>query len=195
MTPLADKLLWTALVMALALGILFDLSSLPEDISRVHHFPAEGLGFTSVEIPLSSSELSLYTKAEVIKRYYQLGRDRFMLIAIDGAKNRHAVHDPMYCFQGAGWRVAEKNTVPFEGGEALVLLLEKDGSYREVAYWFTDGKNRHTSVVRYWIQATLRRISMGRSGKEPLLVMLQSVDDNPVNFRKIFDQFGVLFLL
>ncbi len=195
MTPLADKLLWTALIMALALGILFDASSLPEDMSRVNHIPAQGLGFTSVDIPLSSSELSLYSKAEVVKRYYQLGKDRFMLIAIDGAKNRHAVHDPIYCFQGAGWQIAEKIAVPVESGEALLLLLEKNGSYREVAYWFTDGKNRHTSVVRYWIQATLRRITMGRSGKEPILIMLQSVDEHPANFRKIFDQFGVLFVL
>jgi len=181
--------------MTLFLGILFDAGSLPEEKSRVHHIPAQGLGFTSIDIPLSVSELSLYTRAEVVKRYYQLGKDRFMLIAIDGAKNRHAVHDPMYCFQGAGWKIAKKDMVPIENGEARLLFLEKDGSYREAAYWFSDGKKRHTSVVRYWIQATLRRITMGRSGKEPILIMLQSAEEHPVNFRKIFDEFGILFLL
>jgi hypothetical protein len=191
--PLTNTLLWVALCTALLLGMLFDACPPPDELSRVHGIPAQGLGFEGADLPLNQSELSLYNKAEVIKRYYQIGRTRFMLIAIDGAKNRHAIHDPMYCFRGAGWMIERKDKLPIEGGEALLLHLKKGVTSRNVAYWFSDGRTRHGSVVRYWLQATLRRITMGHSGKEPILVMIQSIDDDPINFMQILDQFGALF--
>ncbi|HPW67959.1 MAG TPA: exosortase-associated EpsI family protein [Deltaproteobacteria bacterium] len=128
-----------------------------------------------------------------MKRYYGFGADELVLIAIDGAGNRHAVHDPMYCFRGAGWRIWNKTVAPVEGGEALLLQLEKYGRIRETAYWFSNGRQRHISVMRYWFQATLRRITLGRSDKEPVLIMLQSVEDHPLNLGEVLDQFGVLF--
>lgn len=193
MSPLTNKLLWIALCAAIGIGILFDLNPLPEETSRVHRIPSRGIGFSGMDIPLSKGELSLYNKAEVVKRCYLVGRYQFMLIAIDGAKNRHAVHDPMYCFQGAGWRAARKEEVPIESGKAMLLHLKRDAKVREVVYWFSDGKSRHTSVVRYWIQATFRRISMGHSGQEPILVILQPIQDETINFTFILNQFGALF--
>lgn len=92
-----------------------------------------------------------------------------------------------------GWQVRNKTLVPIQGGEALLLQLEKDNMIRETAYWFSNGRQRHTSVMRYWLQATLRRITLGRSDKEPVLIMLQSVEDHALNLSEVLDQFGVLF--
>ncbi len=64
---------------------------------------------------------------------------------------------------------------------------------RETAYWFSTGRQRHTSVIRYWFQATLRRITLGRSDKEPVLIMIQSEEDHTLNLGEVLDQFGVLF--
>jgi hypothetical protein len=193
MNSFAYRLLWTGLCIVIILGIIFDICRLPAERSRIHAIPFTGLGFAGVDIPLTSSELSIYRKAEVIKRYYRFGSDEFVLIAIDGAGNRHAVHDPMYCFRGAGWQIRNKTLVPIQGGEALLLQLEKDNMIRETAYWFSNGRQRHTSVMRYWLQATLRRITLGRSDKEPVLIMLQSVEDHALNLSEVLDQFGVLF--
>lgn len=193
MSPLARKLLWIALGLALVMGGAFELCKGSGDQSRVHRIPARGFGFTSFEIPLSAGELDRYKKAEVIKRCYLMGQTRFMLIAIDGEKNRHAVHDPMYCFTGAGWRIRGSESAQIEAGSCTILHLTNGSSSRDVVYWFTDGRKRHASVVRYWFQATLRRITMGRSGREPILVMLQSVEGYPVNLVAVMNQLGALF--
>ncbi|HOS96400.1 MAG TPA: exosortase-associated EpsI family protein [Deltaproteobacteria bacterium] len=193
MSTATSIVLWVGLCLALALGILVDLFRPVEEMSRVRAIPMYGLGFTGSDLPLNESELSLYKKAEVVKRCYRVGRNRFMLIAIDGARNRHAVHDPQYCFRGAGWTVQGRERFPIEGGEAVLLHLEKGDARQDVAYWFSDGRRRHGSVVRYWLQATLRRMTLGRSGREPILVMIQSMDDEPINVMQIVDQFGALF--
>jgi hypothetical protein len=193
MSPLAHKLLWVALSLALAMGIAIDLYPMPEEGSRVHRIPSRGLGYTSFNIPLRGEEISFYRKAMVVKRCYLMGSRRFLLIAIDGAGNRHAVHDPMYCFRGAGWRIRGAEPIPIEGGSAVLLHLKSSSSSRDVAYWFSDSQTRHASVVRYWLQATMKRISMGRSGREPILIMLQSIDGNPINLVEIMNQFGPLF--
>jgi hypothetical protein len=179
--------------MAIGLGLLFDVCAPSEELSRVRTIPAQGLGFSGTDLPMNQRELSLYNKAEVVKRYYRVGKNRFMLIAIDGSKNRHAVHDPLYCFRGAGWSVVKKEPFPVEGGTVILLKLRKGAARQQVAYWFSDGRNRHGSVMRYWFQATLKRITMGYSGKEPILVMIQSVNDEPINVMQILDQFGELF--
>jgi hypothetical protein len=192
MSTLVNRLLWAALCAVIALGIVFDLHRLPLGVSRVTLIPAQGLGFESVELALDKSELALYNKAEVVKRCYTVGNQSFLLIAVDGSRNRHAVHDPIYCFKGAGWQIVRSRTVSIEGGEALMMRLRKD-STRDLLYWFSDGRTRHCSVVRYWIQATIRRITMGLSGEEPVLVILQSIEGSEVDFMKVMDQIGVFF--
>ena len=192
MSSLAQRLLWTAFVLTLGLGILFDICAVPEGRSRVNIIPPSGLGFKSHEMTLSPSELSIYKKADVIKRCYQLGSDRFILIAIDGSKNRHAVHDPVYCLQGAGWHIQEKKELPIQGGHAMLLKLKKQGQYRQTVYWFSNGTTRSTSVVWFWFHATLRRLSLGHYCKEPILIMLQSYEGNRPYWSEILDKFGLL---
>jgi hypothetical protein len=193
MSRLAQRLLWGALALALVMGVAFDLSRKGADASRIHRIPAKGFGFHSFEIPLSQGELARYKQAEVIKRCYVMGASRFILVAIDGERNRHAVHDPMYCFTGSGWRIVSTESMPIEAGSCTVLHLMKGAVSRDVAYWFTDGRKRHASVVRYWLQATLRRITMGRFGQEPVLVMIQSIEGSPVNLTNVMNQLGALF--
>lgn len=192
MSRRAEALLWTALSLAAALGILVDLSRRYEPPSRIVSIPVSGLGFASTEVPLNQSERGIYSRADVIKRCYQVGKNRFLLIAIDGTRNRHAVHDPLFCFTGAGWKVASREDFPLESGQGALLHLRRKGERQDVLYWFSDGRSRHASVVRYWIQATLRRVTLGRSGKEPILVMIQSVSGEPVDFPKVIEMFGVL---
>ncbi|HHO76651.1 MAG TPA: exosortase-associated EpsI family protein [Deltaproteobacteria bacterium] len=193
MTRLTNILLWLGFSLTLIIGIIFDIYGVHNGTSRIHNLPLQGLGYTGYDMSLNPSERSLYSDAEVLKRCYQLGKDKFVLIAIDGARNRHAVHDPIYCFQGAGWSISSTRKLPIEGGSGLLMNLQRDEQDREILYWFTNNKTRHSSVVRYWIQATIRRITLGRSGQEPILIMMQSLDNKGIEWAKILDEFGLLF--
>ena len=160
---------------------------------RMNQLPKSGLGYIGLDLPMVPSEDSVYKRAHVLKRGYQYGLyNRFVLIVVDGSQNRHAVHDPLYCFRGAGWDIVINQTIPIEGGEARFLRLLKNGKERETLYWFSDGQTRHVSVGRYWFQTTLRRLTLGFSGQEPVMVILQPFGENPFYWQKIITQFGPL---
>ena len=77
--------------------------------------------------------------------------------------------------------------------EALRLLkLTKGNQQAEVMFWYSDGLSRYSSAPRYWWETTLRRLTLGRSGREPVLVVLERFGDDVVNWQRLADQFVVL---
>ena len=78
--------------------------------------------------------------------------------------------------------------VALPSGQARHVSFEKHGRRAELLFWFSDGAERHASIPRYWWQTMLRRLTCGRSGDEPVLVMLQSYDQRPVDWRTILDK-------
>ena len=63
--------------------------------------------------------------------------------------------------------------------------MQKHGRRTEVIYWFSDGDEIHASISRYWLQATARRLTRGWLRDEPLLIMLQSYDDETLDVQAL----------
>jgi len=185
--------LWVVFFLVLSFSLFLEMYPLPHTGNRLGELPASGTGFSSQDIPLTPAEFSIFGRARTVKRFYQFGNQRFIMVVLDGTLNRHAVHDPIYCLSGSGWQVLDRKGIDIEGGRADLIRLSKNSQEREALFWFSDGSSRHASVIRYWLQTTLRRITFGRSGLEPVLVILQSFGDDQPNWQLLLHQFGLLY--
>jgi hypothetical protein len=181
-----------ALLTLTAIGI-WEFVKLPDAADRLAALPVAGLNFASRELPLTTAERDIYGRARVLKRLYQVGRQRFALVVVDGSLNRHAVHDPLYCFRGAGWTVTATRDWPVRGGAARVVTLAQGRATAEAVYWFSDGATRHASAPRYWWQTALRRLSLGRSGPEPILVLVHNLEADSGGLTTALEQVPALF--
>jgi len=175
-------LLWVAIVVAIGLGLLWQLFPLPDAGKRLDALPQRGLMMVSEDLPVTAVEQQIYADARVLKRLVQVRGQRVILTIIDGTHNRHAVHDPLFCFRGAGWEVVGESGFPVEWGDAQRVNLLKRGEPAEALYWFTDGDRAFGSSLAYWWSTTLRRVSLGLSGAEPVLVVITPLDQRPINW-------------
>lgn len=189
------KLLWLTLALALLLGAIWQFYPLPDATQRMDALPLYGREFLGRNLELSPFEKDLFANVNVLKRLYQVGDQNLFITALDGTRNRHVVHDPFYCFRGGGWELLDKKVVPVPNGEAMFLNLQRNDQLQEALYWFTDGHQQYTSPLRYWWQATLRRLTLGRSGPEPILVVVQPVDAQTLDLDALLKQFPTLFAL
>lgn len=170
---ITDRLLWPLLVVAVILALIWRLQKLPDASVRLNSLPKAGLGFASRELPVTDAEKQIYGKASVIKRLYSVRGKMIVTIVIDGSANRHAVHDPLYCLRGAGWQVVREADYPMANGYGKLVGMARNGETSEALYWFSDGHTQWSSPNKYWWEASLRRLSFGKSGDEPVLVVLQ----------------------
>ena len=115
--------LWLGLAVVALLSGLWSWRPMDKSAGRLAILPLEGFGFSSRDLPLNQTEIQTYRQAEAIKRLYQTKGQRFILTAVDGSRNRHAVHDPLYCFRGDGWQVLRQQLVTVPGGHAKLLTL------------------------------------------------------------------------
>ena len=97
--------LWVGLGVSVLLTLLWNWVPRGEPSQRLRVLPKAGLGFASRDLPLNETEVQVYRQAEAVKRFYQARGQRFILTVVDGSRNRHAVHDPLYRFRGDGWQV------------------------------------------------------------------------------------------
>jgi len=125
-------------------------------------------------MPLSPGEQVIFSGVNVLKRDATVGGDHAVLTVIDGTKNRHAVHDPVFCFRGAGWDIVSQENIPMSNGEARLVHLRQDKDTAEALYWFSDGQTQFDRPLEYWWKTALRRLTFGASGNEPVLVVLTS---------------------
>jgi hypothetical protein len=170
---LRRALLCSGVVFAAVCGLVWGSYPLPDATARLNSVRPRGPGFASRELPLTDTERTILGRVDLVHRLYRIGKYDVFMTVIDGTRDRHAVHDPRYCFQGAGWRVLNEQPVSIPNGHAS-WISAVDGDRRlEVLFWFSDGRTAHTSMARYWRQTTLRRITLGGSGPEPVLVVLQ----------------------
>jgi len=189
------RLLWLGLGALIVVSLLWDRLPSSASASRLGGLPQDGFGFASRELPLNDTETQLYRQAATVKRLYQAGGQRFVLTAIDGSRNRHAVHDPLYCFRGDGWQVAGTQDFPVSGGHAKLLKLTRSGLQTEVLFWFTNGKTRQASAWQAWRQSVLRRDTLGRYGNEPVLILLQPATSETPIWSRVFARCPFLFQL
>jgi hypothetical protein len=168
------KSLWLTFAILVPLGMLWQFYPLTDASSRIDRFPRKSALVDSHDLPLTPGEQAIFCGVTVIKRFALVGDDRAVVTVIDGTKNRHAVHDPVFCFRGAGWEVSRDEKVPLEKGTARLVHLRQGKDVAEAVYWFSDGNEQFNRPLLYWWKTALRRMTLGASGMEPVLVILTS---------------------
>ena len=165
------RILWIGAVMVALAAVLWRLAPLPDAHDRLAALAA-GPGQRLQSIALAKWEADYFGRA-LAMRWLAQGRGPAVIVTVvDGSGNRRAVHDPAYCFRGAGWTVAGEEPLLLPHGEAVRVRLEKDGSKLEAVYWFSNGRQAFASPMRYWRETTWRRLTLGAAGPEPVLVLL-----------------------
>lgn len=186
------SLLWIGLAVALLCGLLWQFFPLPDAKARIEQLPLNEKNVTGVEIPLTVFEHSFFKNINTLKRIYNIDNEAVFIYVLDGTHNRHLVHDPLYCLRGAGWSVISQKPFKIEGGDAEVVKITKDGVKREALYWFSNGVVHYASPLHYWMDTTLRRLTLGASGAEPVLIVLQPVEKETLDWNKILEAFPAL---
>lgn len=187
------RLLWLVLGLALALALLWEFVPLTDASERMKRIPLTGFDFAAREIPLTDLERNIFGQARVLKRVYRVGQQGVVLQVVDATHDRHAIHDPLFCFRGAGWDVATESSLAVPGGSARQLTLRRGTDIAEAVVWFSDGTTRHGSAAKQWWQTVLRRLSCGTSGPEPVLVILQPLNGESVIWSELLTRLPLLF--
>lgn len=184
---------WIAFGVIVVCGVLWEAVPLQDAYGRLARIPRVGPDFRGVDIPLDSLERSVFARCNVVKRVYNMEEQAFMLYVIDGTRDRNAIHDPTLCFTGSGWEFTKREPIEVPGGTAELLTAEKGDRTMQVVLWFSEGDKRYYSVVEFWRNATLRRLSLGKTGGEPVRVMLYPADNEKVDWAKVLEDFDPLW--
>jgi len=193
MSKSSQTFLWLFLGIVIVLGSLWQFYPLQTAQNRMNKIPIEGATFSGKEVELSPFEENFFKDVNIVKRIYKIGGQYYFVVVLDGTKNRHPIHDPYYCFRGEGWTIESEKTLPIVDGVANLLHISKNNEKREALFWFSNGETNYTSLIKYWWQTTLRRISLGYSGPEPVLIMVTPLTSQSVNWSEFEQNFKPLF--
>ena len=189
-----NLLLALLLAFTVALSMLWPKLPMAGDPAPLARIPREGIGLKSRDVEISPIEKKWLGGASGLKRIFSF-QDRLWLLAVtDGTNNRQAVHDPTYCFLGEGWKITGKSPTPLAGGSAMSVTMTRNGETARTLYWFFDGAAPFSSVVEFWLKSTLRRITRGLSGPEPLLFILRPVGTPPEDWQAAANEVAPLLL-
>ncbi len=189
---LSHWILGVFLLFVILIGLVWQFTDLPDAKARIESLPLNGKNLSGYDVPLTPSEEAFFKGVNAIKRIYKVGNQTFFLYALDGTHNRHAVHDPTYCFKGSGWDITNEKNFPLKDGSGLLFTLNKGYQTKEALVWFSDGVHNYNSPFKYWLATTLRRLTLGRSGAEPVLVSIQPLLTKTLDWNEIFKQFPEL---
>lgn len=195
MSNKTQKILWISLFVAIALGALWQFYPLPNADQRINSLPFVGPGYRGKDVPLTAFEEEFFKGVNVIKRIYTVGNKTLFITILDGTNNRHVVHDPYFCFKGSGWNIESAETVNIPNGIAKLLKIEKNQVKKEALFWFSDGTKNYDSPYQYWKETTLRRLSLGKSGPEPVLIIVQPIEEGSLNWKNLETQIPELFTI
>jgi hypothetical protein len=193
MKPIFRKLLWGALGIAVVLCLALELLPRQTGPSRLEKLPLKGFGFAGRELPLNEAEKTIFQRAKVVKRLYQAGANQFVLLAVDGGGDRHAIHDPLYCFRGAGWTVVQEVIQPIPGGHGKVIRLTKKQQSAQALFWISDGQSRHASALNAWGQSMRARLGISSAARTPVLVLVQPIIGGTVDWPDLIHRCPELF--
>jgi hypothetical protein len=187
--------LWLATVVSVGCGLAWGLYPLPNAAERLAVVPLAQGSYVGEEVPLTEAEKRVFANVDVVHRRYEIAGARELYVTlIDGSKDRHAVHDPRYCFQGAGWRVLDEQRRPINGGEAHWIRAANEEGRAEAAFWFADGDRRYASLPRYLMNSVLRRMTFGKVGGKPVLVVVQALDGSEIDWSGVDEMIATLRL-
>lgn len=176
MKPKTQLILFSGLIALVIAALLLRQIEIPNASVRLASYPEKGPGFTSQHAELTEFERDMLGPALARKSIYAWRGLRYAVIIIDSTRNRQAVHDPRYCFRGAGWKIVAEQELKIAGGEARKLVLEQDSHITEALFYYSDGDEVFDSPFEYWVRATKRRWLRKWGGPEPVLVMIQPME-------------------
>lgn len=179
-----ENILWCLLALACTCALLWQFVRLPNATDRLLKIPSKGPGFYSTDIALSKDEKEIFSTINLIKRIYSVDGEKYFIYVLDGTENRHVVHDPTYCFRGDGWEISDYKKIPIENGIGGLYTLKRGSEVKEALLWFSDGKIKYAWPMQYWFQATLRRLTLGWSGGEPILYVIQPLNIKNNDWKK-----------
>lgn len=189
MRSYSKSILLAFLIIAIVLGIVWEFNPLKTAEERLASIPSSGTHFAGKDIPLTESEKLALGAAHAMKRLYIYRGRQLIVTFTDGSNNRNAVHDPAYCFLGSGWQITSDSSMRLENGVARLLSLQQGQQSTELAYWFSDGSQSYHSIIQYWMNTTLRRLTLGHSGDEPILILIRPVQPGSLNWDEIAHHF------
>lgn len=192
---ISSRQLWIFLAAAAILGLLWQFVPLTNAEGRLADLPLVGARYGGKNIPLTEFEENFFYRVNLLKRVYNIQGEGVFIVVLDGTENRHIVHDPYYCFKGSGWDIISEKTITIPRGTASMVNIRKGNEEREAMFWFGDGTTNYASPLRYWLETTLRRLSFGFSGPEPVLVLVQPVSQRAIDWQELPNQFPSLFKL
>lgn len=184
---------WATIGIIAFLGVLWQFFPVTDASERMDSLPLSGFGFHSQEFEVTEVERAVFRDNNLMKRLVSMGRQQFFLSVVDGTKYRNAVHDPTLCFLGSGYTVDHRTEIRVPGGHGEIIHMVKGDETFEVFVCFSDGSKRYASVLRYWFDTTLRRLTLGLSGEEPVRIIIQPVNDHPLNWRLLLFEFSSLW--
>lgn len=171
---------------AIALGIAWQAYPLPDGSGRLSAMALSGPGFAGENVALDPGERAVYGSARVLKRKYASKAGAVLVTIVDGARNRHGVHDPIYCLRGAGWEVVDMQDVAAPHGRGEWLRATRGGQQSELTFWFSEPGSDYASPTRYWMRTALRHVTLGKSGSEPLLVIVEPLGAESVDMTQLY---------
>jgi len=167
------------------MGSLWEFIPLEDASERMNTLPLSGNGFHGKDLPLEPWEKETFKSIGIMKRQYQLAGSTIFVSILDGTNDHHAVHDPQLCFTGDGWNILERENVAVANGSAVIIKMRKGLFYREAVLWFSNGKSRHASIFKFYLQTALRRLTFGWSGGEPIRIIIQPASSSKTNWAEI----------
>jgi hypothetical protein len=177
---------WILLGVVTIVALFWPSVELKDASARLAALPEEGSGFVSKELNSSETERKQLGGALAIRRLIITDDgSRVILNIIDGTHNRHAVHDPAYCFAGAGWQIERAEKIELSRGEALFFNMRRGEQECGALCFFDDGKRQFSSAPSYWLRSSLRRLTLGLSGEEPILVLIRSFPGEPFSLERV----------
>lgn len=179
-------ILGSAFILALILTFVWPMIPVASASRRLASLPTSCPDFQARPLELTPGDRAFLGKAQAVQLLIDMrGGGRLVLTVVDGSNNRHAVHDPAYCFAGGGWKIQTQHSVKTPSGDAILVALAKDEQKSEALWFFDDGQHQFTSPLEYWLKTSVRRASLGCSGSEPVLVTLRCMPGTQVNWDRV----------
>ena len=194
--PQLQILSWVSFIGLLGAILVYAIVPVANARDRLEFIPSESHSFNSVEIPFTQEEKDFLRDAHAIKRLYSLSDgNTLMMLVVDGAEDRHVVHNPVFCIKGAGDEILSEESMPLVKGSGSKLKIKTDSGFQEMAYWYSTLNRRHSSFANLLWDNVLNRLSFGTATNAPVMVVLYSSSNKSINWNRVPDQLPFLMSL
>ncbi|MEM6823109.1 MAG: exosortase-associated EpsI family protein [Verrucomicrobiota bacterium] len=187
--------LWAILIIAIVISTVAPFVQVKGQIALNGELPFKAPLVVGRLIPLEPIEQKMFSGAFVEKRLYQVAGAPVVVTLATAKTNRNAIHDPLFCYRGAGWNIIQESDVSTQEGKLRIVELLKEETRTSIAYWYSNGEIQYTSPIFYWFQTFLRRLTLGKASDEPWLIFVQSVEPNSRSLVKTLNYFPDLMKL